>query len=247
MCGVDGKNYRNACRATCKNVGIRKHGKCNVPPPPIPRPPFPGRWGTCRVWGDPHFVSFDGAAADFQVGGEYIFAQNKINDDQVLTGFFTGKAYRHLRYTGTVTVRGAGHSLTYAFPNGYDTRSRPFLSVDGQKVNGCGRVGHFSYCGSSSSASITSAHQLYLTVNWGVHGNNLYMNVDYRAAPHYQNQMTGMCGKFRGTHTPMPWTGSNGVQASLPAVGNSWYVGAGPEPNWPKNGASPRVRWTGWR
>ena len=163
------------------------------------------------MWGDPHFVSFDGAAADFHVGGEYIFAQNALNGDQVTTYFFQGKQYSHLQYTGSVTVRGGGHALTYQFPNGYDTTKPPFFTVDGARVSGCGTVGHFSYCASTGSASVSSSHKMYLNVNWGVHGQNLYMNVDYKVAPEFQNQMSGMCGKFRGIRTAMPWTSAQGL------------------------------------
>ncbi|XP_063041987.1 IgGFc-binding protein-like [Engraulis encrasicolus] len=173
--------------------------------------------GTCWVFGDPHYRTFDGHYYDFMGNCTYTLAKN-CHEDREHPGFDVeirneNQAELDVTFIESVIIKVAGYNINMI-------RSEfGFVRVDDNKWSlpvslGNGKV-HLSYSG--MSVVVESDFGLRVQYNWGQY---LVVSVPRR----FMGRMCGMCGNYDGNSHDDLVNKAGDLVSNVQQLGKSWQV-----------------------
>ncbi|XP_062130761.1 BMP-binding endothelial regulator protein isoform X1 [Drosophila sulfurigaster albostrigata] len=203
----------------CQAVHCRPNEELKVPPGEC-CPKCMEIAGTCTVFGDPHFKTFDGKFFSFQGSCKYLLAADCRGHNFSIRLTNDGRGTRRSSWPKTVTLKLRGLRINL----GQKLR----VKINGTRV----ALPYFDYNsnGHGHNVSITRLleggimlhTELGLTIEWD--GNN-FLQVSVPAQ--YKHHLCGLCGNYNGSGRD-DLTGRDGRSHDDTEVGhfaNSWKVG----------------------
>ncbi|XP_077996405.1 IgGFc-binding protein-like [Glandiceps talaboti] len=171
--------------------------------------------GVCKVYGDPHYITFDGSEYDFQGVCTYVMAETcKDVENHPAFKVVVDNGMRNVSnttsFTNAVAINIYGVTIRFlrnneVLVNGASV-TLPYTQVDGMKIIYTGRYVRL----------VTDAG---LRISWdSVH--TLFINVP----PEYYNSMCGLCGNFDGFDDNDYIDRNNQPTESITTFGDSWNV-----------------------
>uniref|UniRef100_A0A1I8Q6R3 BMP-binding endothelial regulator protein n=1 Tax=Stomoxys calcitrans TaxID=35570 RepID=A0A1I8Q6R3_STOCA len=167
--------------------------------------------GTCTVFGDPHFKTFDGKFFSFQGSCKYLLASDCHDKTFSIRLTNDGRHTKRSSWAKTVTLKMKGVRVNLG--------QKQRVKVNGSRVA-------LPYASGSITSierlkeSIMLKTELGLTIEWD--GNN-YLQVTVPSS--YKNRMCGLCGNYNGW-TRDDLTSRDGVNHTEAwRFANSWKVG----------------------
>ncbi|KAM4526946.1 alpha-tectorin isoform 4-T4 [Fundulus diaphanus] len=149
---------------------------------------------TCTVWGDPHYITFDGALAHFQGSCSYVITES------------LSQSYNETQYKVVATNKHRGNNLVSFVssvdiylsnsPESVHVRLGPNKRV---KVNGA-EVSLPTTAGTLGQVMTQGSYIVFDAVDVIVQFDG-YSTLLVRMGRQYQNRVTGMCGNFNGDPT----------------------------------------------
>ncbi|XP_023196683.1 alpha-tectorin-like isoform X10 [Xiphophorus maculatus] len=176
----------------------------------------PNPHGTCSASGDPHYLTFDGKAYDFQGTCRYVLAT--VCNDTVDLHQFSVKAKNEpwfglpVSITAEVVVDVLGYEVRMSRGN-----------IGTVEVNGITRNlpivfnGSLSIFGSGSQTFVNAAFGLSVMYDGS-------STVSISVPPSYRGNMCGLCGNFNGNQTDDFHTPSGALSNTADAFGAAWKV-----------------------
>ncbi|XP_051274647.1 IgGFc-binding protein-like [Dicentrarchus labrax] len=144
---------------------------------------------TCTVWGDPHYITFDGALAHFQGTCSYIISEsvshgtNETQFQVIATNNHRGN--NRVSFVSTVDVYLSNQPETVNIRIGPNKR----ITVNGSEVSLPTTAGTLAQVGRQGSYIVVDAiHFIVQFDGWST----LLVRLDRN----HQNRVTGMCGNF---------------------------------------------------
>ncbi|XP_040423240.1 IgGFc-binding protein-like [Cygnus olor] len=176
----------------------------------------PTGFGTCRIMGDPHYVTFDGLVHHFQGKYTYIVAQTIPDLHDTLTPFsIEGTNYplhrnSRITYLKEILINVYNHKVRF--------REDKQILLDGVRVRPPVRPHEGIHI-------YQRTRRIYLETDFGLYvsfdGNQ---NADLKLANTYKDKVEGLCGDFDG-RPRNDFTNPNGVlQKNVNTFGESWKV-----------------------
>ncbi|ALC41617.1 cv-2 [Drosophila busckii] len=179
--------------------------------------------GTCTVFGDPHFKTFDGKFFSFQGSCKYLLAQDCYGHNFSIRLTNDGRGTRRSSWPKTITLKLRGLRITLGQKlrvkiNG--TRVMlPYLEQQAGTAHG---HGHNVSVERLPEGGIMLRTELGLSIEWD---GNSFLQVSVPAQ--YKRHLCGLCGNYNGSGRD-DLTGRDGRQHSDEDVwhfANSWKVG----------------------
>ncbi|EDW00981.1 GH21183 [Drosophila grimshawi] len=221
-CRCIGGNIR-CSEMRCQPVKCRPNEELKVPPGEC-CPKCLETAGTCTVFGDPHFKTFDGKFFSFQGSCKYLLASDCYGHNFSIRLTNDGRGTRRSSWPKTVTLKLHGLRINL----GQKLR----VKINGTRVmlpyknhssssshNG---HGHNVSIERLAEGGIMLTTELGLTIEWD---GNTFLQVSVPAQ--YKRHMCGLCGNYNGSGRD-DLTGRDGRLHSDDKVGhfaNSWKVG----------------------
>ncbi|KAF1668991.1 Zonadhesin, partial [Aptenodytes patagonicus] len=197
------KSYSCDSKETC----VIKNGKykCN-----------PTGFGTCRIMGDPHYITFDHLVHHFQGKYTYILVQTIPDLPDTLTQFsIEGMNYplrrsRRITYLKEILINVYNHTVRF--------RQNRQLVLDGVRVRPPARPHEGIHI-------YQRTRRICLETDFGLHLSfDSYQNADIKLANTYRNRVEGLCGDFDGKYRN-DFTTPDGVWVkNVNVFGESWKV-----------------------
>ncbi|XP_043959255.1 alpha-tectorin-like isoform X1 [Gambusia affinis] len=176
----------------------------------------PNPHGTCSASGDPHYMTFDGKAYDFQGTCRYVLAT--VCNDTLNLHQFSVKAKNEPWFGLPVSIT----AEVFVDVLGYEVRmSRGNIGT--VEVNGITRNLPIVFNGSLSIFG--SGSQTFVNAEFGL--SVMYdgsSTVSISVPPSYRGNMCGLCGNFNGNPNDDFHTPSGASSNSADAFGASWKV-----------------------
>ncbi|XP_073844457.1 crosveinless 2-secreting protein [Musca autumnalis] len=229
-CILNGKTYQNnetwnvdtcrSCRCTggnircsemrCPAVKCRSNEELKVLPGEC-CPKCIETAGTCTVFGDPHFKTFDGKFFSFQGSCKYLLASDCHDKTFSIRLTNDGRQTKRSSWAKTVTLKMKGIRVNLG--------QKQRVKVNGTRVALPYASGPITSI-EKLSESIMLKTDLGLTIEWD--GNN-YLQVTVPSS--FKNRMCGLCGNYNGW-TRDDLTSRDGVNHTEAwRFANSWKVG----------------------
>ncbi|XP_068547553.1 IgGFc-binding protein-like isoform X7 [Anas acuta] len=176
----------------------------------------PTGFGTCRIMGDPHYVTFDGLVHHFQGKYTYIVAQTIPDLHYTLTPFSIEGMNYPLRRNSRITY--LKEILINVYNHKVRFREGKQILLDGVRVRPPLRP-------HEGIRIYQRTKRIYLETDFGLYvsfdGNQ---NADIRLANTYKDKVEGLCGDFDG-RSRNDFASPNGVlQKNVNIFGESWKV-----------------------
>ncbi|EOA93833.1 Zonadhesin, partial [Anas platyrhynchos] len=176
----------------------------------------PTGFGTCRIMGDPHYVTFDGLVHHFQGKYTYIVAQTIPDLHYTLTPFSIEGMNYPLRRNSRITY--LKEILINVYNHKVRFREGKQILLDGVRVRPPLRP-------HEGIRIYQRTKRIYLETDFGLYvsfdGNQ---NADLRLANTYKDKVEGLCGDFDG-RSRNDFASPNGVlQKNVNIFGESWKV-----------------------
>uniref|UniRef100_I3KI08 VWFD domain-containing protein n=1 Tax=Oreochromis niloticus TaxID=8128 RepID=I3KI08_ORENI len=174
---------------------------------------------TCTVWGDPHYITFDGAVAHFQGTCSYIIAEstnhgtNETQFQVIATNNHRGN--NRVSFVSAVDIYLSNHPESVYIRIGPNKR----VTVDGVTRN-------LPIVLNEGNVSIyATGTQILVSTNFGLSVTyNGYSAVFISVPPNYREKICGLCGNFNGNPNDDFHTPSGMIVTSPDEFGRAWKV-----------------------
>uniref|UniRef100_A0A8C7E3Z3 VWFD domain-containing protein n=1 Tax=Naja naja TaxID=35670 RepID=A0A8C7E3Z3_NAJNA len=206
------------CPLSCSQVLCQKGLECKM----INGAPHcvPASNGTCWIWGDPHYNTFDKHKYDFQGTCTYTIAKTCGNNFELPSFHIYAKngnrGSKRVSYVDMVTIEVYGYTITI-------TRSENgFVKVNGIRahlpiyLNG----GSLQIFQSGGSAVVVTEFHLRMSYDW-----NQQLRITVSSA--LQGSLCGLCGNYNDDPKDDFQTPAGTIAPDANAFGKSWKVNVG--------------------
>ncbi|XP_068145487.1 BMP-binding endothelial regulator protein [Drosophila tropicalis] len=197
----------------CPQVKCRGNEELKVPPGEC-CPKCLETAGTCTVFGDPHFKTFDGKFFSFQGSCKYLLAADCLNHNFSIRLTNDGRGTKRSSWPKTVTLKLGNLRINL----GQKLR----VKVNGTRVL-LPYVNDAVTIERLPEGGIMLRSKLGLAIEWD--GSNNFLQISVPA--HYKHRLCGLCGNYNGSVRD-DLTGRDGRQHGDNEVwhfANSWKVG----------------------
>nr|XP_043881875.1 alpha-tectorin-like [Solea senegalensis] len=142
---------------------------------------------TCTVWGDPHYVTFDGALAHFQGTCSYIITESRGTSSNQFKVAATNKhrGNNHVSFVSAVDI----HLLNQTDNVYVRIGSNKIVTVNGSEVSLPLNVANFARVSRQGSYVVVDANDMVVQFD----GRSTLL---VRVSQIYRNRVSGMCGNF---------------------------------------------------
>ncbi|XP_030019377.1 alpha-tectorin-like isoform X1 [Sphaeramia orbicularis] len=170
---------------------------------------------TCTVWGDPHYVTFDGALAHFQGTCSYIISES-VNQDDSETNFKVVATNNHrgnnqVSFVSAVDVYLSNHPESVHIRLGPNSR----VKVNGSEASLPTTVGSLARVVRQGAYVVVDASDVVIQFD----GRSTLL---VRVVQNWQNRVTGMCGNFNGDPSDDKAFPNGTLVQNDYVFGNSW-------------------------
>ncbi|XP_023805555.1 IgGFc-binding protein [Oryzias latipes] len=170
---------------------------------------------TCTVWGDPHYITFDGALAHFQGTCSYIITEtgshgnNHTQFEVVATNNHRGN--NHVSFVSSVDIHFSKDAESVHVRIGPNRG----VKVDGSDVSLPTTVGAIAQVSTQEGFVVFDADDLIVKFD----GQSTLL---VRMSQYYQNKVSGMCGNFNGDPSDDKVKPSGILAQNDTEFGHSW-------------------------
>ncbi|XP_014882966.1 kielin/chordin-like protein, partial [Poecilia latipinna] len=170
---------------------------------------------TCTVWGDPHYVTFDGALAHFQGSCSYIITES-LRHSSNETQYKVVATNKH-RGNNLVSFVSSVDIYLSNPPESVHVRLGPYkrVKVNGAEVSLPTTAGTFGQVMRQGSYIVFDAVDVVVQFD----GSSTLL---VRMGRNYQNRVTGMCGNFNGDPTDDKVLPNGTLAENDNQFGHSW-------------------------
>ncbi|KAG8143298.1 hypothetical protein E2320_000543 [Naja naja] len=178
----------------------------------------PASNGTCWIWGDPHYNTFDKHKYDFQGTCTYTIAKTCGNNFELPSFHIYAKngnrGSKRVSYVDMVTIEVYGYTITITrSENGFVNGIRAHLPI---YLNG----GSLQIFQSGGSAVVVTEFHLRMSYDW-----NQQLRITVSSA--LQGSLCGLCGNYNDDPKDDFQTPAGTIAPDANAFGKSWKVNVG--------------------